>query len=85
MLVTEATDDDLLGLADPVAAVHRLLLDGRVPPRVHQEDGAGGAEVQPDPAGLEREQEDLRALRFARLAAKVSQRRRPASLRGRAV
>jgi hypothetical protein len=45
-------------LTDAVGAVGRLGFDRRVPPEVEMDDVAGGGQVQPGAAGLEREQKD---------------------------
>jgi len=56
-----AVDHHGTSLADAVRAIGRLILDGRVPPRVEQENVIGGGEVEPGPAGLERDQHHRRA------------------------
>src|SRR5687768_1369521 len=53
VLGDQAVGEHVLGLADAVGAVDRLGLDGRVPPRVEEEDVLGGGEVEAQPAGLE--------------------------------
>src|SRR5271157_6202505 len=53
----EAVHHDVPGLPDPVGPVDRLRLGGRVPPRVEQEAVVGFGQVQPEPAGLEADQE----------------------------
>ena len=56
----EPVDDDGPGLTDSVGAVDGLRLDGRVPPRVEQDDVVGLDEVEPDTARLERDEERWR-------------------------
>ena len=50
--------EHLPGLADAVRAVDGLGLDGRVPPRVEEEDVVGRGQVEAEPAGLEADQEE---------------------------
>ena len=50
-------DHHRAGLADPVRAVHRLRFRRGVPPRVEQEHVVGLGEGQPEPAGLQADQE----------------------------
>ena len=45
-------------LPDTVRPVGGLIFDGGVPPRVEDDDGVGGREVDPDAAGLQAEEED---------------------------
>ena len=52
-----AVDHDLLGLPDPVGAVHGLVLGGGVPPRVQEEAVVGLREVDAEAAGLKAHQE----------------------------
>ena len=59
VLGDQAIGEDLAGLADAVGAVDRLRLDGRIPPRIEQEDVFGGGEVQAKAAGLEADEEQL--------------------------
>ena len=47
----------LLILADAVNTVHRLLLGGRVPPRIHDEHVVRLGQVQTEAASLERNEE----------------------------
>ena len=54
----QAVGEDVLRLADPVRAVDRLRLDGRVPPGVEQEDVLGRGQVQAEAAGLQADQEE---------------------------
>jgi hypothetical protein len=49
-------------LADAVRAVGRLILDGRIPPGIHQEDVIGSGEIQARPASLQGDQEDRRSV-----------------------
>jgi hypothetical protein len=51
---------------DSECSVHCLVLDGGVPPPVEMEDMIGGCQVQPRPAGLEREDEETRSIAAAR-------------------
>jgi hypothetical protein len=48
-------------LAHPVRPGDRLLLDGRVPLRLADDDDRGGLDAQPDPARLDLADEDGRA------------------------
>ena len=47
-------------LADAVGAVGGLVFDGGVPPWIEQEHVVGGGQVEPGPAGLERQQQHRR-------------------------
>src|ERR1700730_15642639 len=53
----ELVDEDGLVLADAVGAVGRLVLDGRVPPRVVMDDRVGGGQIEAGAASLETDQE----------------------------
>ena len=53
----QAVGEDVPRLADAVRAVDRLRFDGRIPPRIEQEDVVGGGEVQAEAAGLQADQE----------------------------
>ena len=44
-------------LADPVRAIDRLRLHGRIPPRIEKEDILGRRQVQAQASGLEADQE----------------------------
>ena len=55
----QAVGEDRLRLADAVRAVDGLRLDGRVPPRIEQEDILGGGEIQAQSARLQADQEQL--------------------------
>ena len=55
----EARDEHRLLLAEPMGAVDRLVLDGRVPPAVEQEHVVGELQVQADAAGAVAHQEDV--------------------------
>ena len=46
------------GLADAVGAVDGLVFDGGIPPRIEEDDVAGGGEIQAEAAGLQRDEED---------------------------
>ena len=52
-------NEDVSGLAHPVAAVSRLLLQSRIPVHVQHEDVVGPHEVEPHPPGLQRQQHGL--------------------------
>ena len=58
----ELVDEDVALLADAEGAVGGLVLDGRVPPAVEVDDVRGGGQVQAGAAGLEREDEERRAV-----------------------
>ena len=85
--------DDGAGLADAPRAVAGLVLDRGVPPAVVEHDVAGGGEVEPGAAGLQRQHERARALgrlevvdrcgrgRRARQAAVVARDRRAGARR----
>src|SRR5579872_5959056 len=47
----------LTGLADAVRPVDRLHLNGGVPPGIEQKDVIGGRQIEPQPAGLQTDQE----------------------------
>ena len=53
----ELADLDVAPLPDAERPVGRLVLHRRVPPPVDVDDVAGGGQVEPGPAGLERQQE----------------------------
>ena len=46
-------------LAEPVGSVGRLILDGRVPPRIHVDDVIGCRQIQSRTTGLERDQKQI--------------------------
>mmetsp|Transcript_46751 Transcript_46751/g.95617 ORF Transcript_46751/g.95617 Transcript_46751/m.95617 type:complete len:441 (-) Transcript_46751:318-1640(-) len=52
----EADNADGLELPQPVDPIHRLKLNSRVPPRVHDVHRTGNGEVERDAAGLERDE-----------------------------
>jgi hypothetical protein len=52
----EASHRHRPSLPQSVHAIAGLLLDGRVPPRVHEDHVVGGRQVQADTARLERDQ-----------------------------
>lgn len=54
-----AVDRDQSLLTDPVGPVGGLILDGRVPPRVHMDDVVGGGEIKPQSADLQDDQEQI--------------------------
>lgn len=49
---------DGVGLAETMDAIDGLIFNGAVPPKVEQPDLGGGGEVEPDTAGLERDEEE---------------------------
>ena len=59
---TNLCTSTLLRLADAEGAVGGLVLDGRIPPAVEVDHVRGGGQVEPGAAGLEREDEEGRAL-----------------------
>lgn len=54
----ELGDDDFPLLSQTVAAVDALLLSGRVPCRVHDENMRGGGQVKPHPSSFEWQKHD---------------------------
>ena len=54
----EPVGDDGLGLADAMRAVDGLSFDGRIPPRIAEDNVAGGGEVEAGAGGFEREEEN---------------------------
>ncbi len=54
----QSMDDDGSLLADAMGAVGGLGFDGRIPPRVEQENMVGGSEIQPGASGSKRKQHD---------------------------
>ena len=54
----ETVSDDGLGLADAMRAVDRLGFDGRIPPRIAEDNVAGRSEIEAGAGGFEREQEN---------------------------
>src|SRR5687767_2903853 len=54
--------ENVVPLADAEGAVGGLVFDGGVPPAVEVDDVCGGGEVEPSAAGLEREDEERRAV-----------------------
>ena len=73
----QIVDEHRLGLADPVRAIGGLRLRRRVPPRVVVDHGVGAGEVEPCPAGLERDQEHVGAARLERVDRLLAIRRVP--------
>ena len=63
----EAISDDGLSLADAMRPVDRLGLNGRIPPRIAEDNVAGSGEVKPGAGGFERKQEN----RFGAIALKL--------------
>src|SRR6267142_4682892 len=55
----QAVDKNRLVLADAMRTINRLLLDSRIPPGIENNYRVGGGQVQPDPAGLQADQENL--------------------------
>jgi hypothetical protein len=53
---------DVVALADPECRVGGLVLDRGIPPAVDVDDMVGSGEVHPGASGLERQQEDRRAI-----------------------
>ena len=60
----ESVGEDGLFLADAVSAVDRLGFDGGVPPRVKEDDIAGGGEVEAGAAGFEADEKNGGAFMF---------------------
>ena len=58
-MADQSISEDLFRLADPVGAVDGLRFDGRIPPRVQQEDVAGRRQVEAEAAGLETDEEQI--------------------------
>lgn len=76
-------DEDGLVLPDPVGAVHRMALDGRVKPRVAKDHRVRLGRRQRDAARLEAEQDDRRiaAGGEVRPASRGYRLQRPSSMR----
>ena len=70
LFLERSDSDELVNLnilfpADSEGTVCCLVLDGGVPPPVEMEDMVGCCQVQPCPTGLEREDEETRAIHQA--------------------
>jgi hypothetical protein len=60
VLDEQTVGDDFGGLADAMRSIDGLVFNGGIPPRIEEDDVAGGGEVEAGPTGFQRDEENSR-------------------------